>query len=204
MKAYTGKTLDDILNRVASEKNTSVDQLVYVVTEEKAGFLGIGASVSADVYAPVDVTDFVEAYLNSFFNGLGQEVSVEAELYNNSIRVFLNAENNAIIIGRNGNSLQGLNTLLKFAVNAKFKRRFFVLVDVNNYKNDRYQKLRAMAKRIAKTVQRTKVAVELDPMPNDERRIIHQELSNYPHIRTQSEGSGRGRHLKISYVKDKE
>ena len=42
MKSYTAKTLEDLLQSVAAEKNTTVDQLTYTVTEEKNGFLGFG------------------------------------------------------------------------------------------------------------------------------------------------------------------
>ena len=43
MKKYTGKTLNDVLNAAAKEKGVSVEELTYFVTEEKQGFLGIGA-----------------------------------------------------------------------------------------------------------------------------------------------------------------
>ena len=41
-------------------------------------------------------------------------------------------------------------------------------------------------------------------MPNDERRIIHKELTDMPKIRTESEGSGNRRHIKIVYDDTKE
>ncbi|QIK69077.1 KH domain-containing protein [Erysipelothrix sp. HDW6C] len=204
MKQYTAKNLDDLLKQVANEKNVNPDELVYYVIEEKSGFLGIGASVTAEVYALSDVSDFVKAYLQTFFDGMGQAVEISVEQSKSNIRIAINAENNAILIGRGGKSLEGLNLLVKNAVNAQFKRRFFVSLDINNYKNERYQKLKAMAKRIAKQVQRTKVDATLDPMPNDERRTIHKELTEFPNIRTVSEGSGRNRHLKIVYDPNKE
>ena len=57
-----------------------------------------------------------------------------------------------------------------------------------------------IAKRIAKEVQQTHIKVDLDPMPSDERRIIHNTLSRYNNIKTESEGSGNKRHISISYV----
>lgn len=204
MKQYTAKTLDELLSKAAKEKNVQPEDLVYYVTEEKTGFLGIGSSVTAEVYALQDVSEFIKDYLTTFFSGLGQNVEIEIDQNNNNIRININAENNAILIGRGGKSLDGLGQLVRHAVNAKFKRRFFVSLDINNYKNDRYQKLKAMAKRIAKQVQRSKVDASLDPMPNDERRVIHKELTNFPNIKTLSEGSGRNRHLKIIYDPNKE
>ena len=151
-----------------------------------------------------DVEVFLEDYLKTFFDGFELDVEVELHVRSNQIDINLSADNNAIIIGRAGRSLEGLNLVVRNVVNSKFKRRFNVFLDVNHYKRDRYKKLTAMAQRIGKTVQRTKVDAALDPMPNDERRMIHKELSTYPNIKTKSEGSGRNRHLKIIYVGKKE
>lgn len=204
MDVYTGKTLEDLLEKAALDKNVSKEELTYYITEEKQGFLGFGASVSAEVFSSVDVQKFVENYLDEFFTALNQDVNIEVEVNRNNVDINLNADNNAILIGKNGRSLQGLNTLMRQVVNSTFKRRFYVMVDINNYKEDRYRKLKNLANNVAKTVQRTKVTAALDPMPNDERRIIHKELSNMQHIRTESEGKGRHRHLKIIYDETKE
>lgn len=204
MKQYTARSLDDVLKNVAKEKNVEQSDLIYYVIEEKSGFLGIGSSVTAEVFALDDVKLFVEEYFDKFFTGLGLKVEQEITVKNNNVKVSLNADNNAILIGKNGKSLEGMNMLLKHVVNSEFKRRFYVMIDINNYKTDRYQKLKTMAKRIAKNVSRSKIDASLDPMPNDERRVIHKELTNFPGIRTQSEGSGRDRHLKIVYDPNKE
>lgn len=204
MKQYTARTLEALLENVAKEKETEVEDLTYHIVEEKSGFLGLGASVTAEVFSLKDVEKFVEDYFGNFFNGLGIEVECDVNAHRNNINVDLNANNNAILIGKNGSSLSGMNNLLRNAVSSQFKRRFYVFLDINNYKKNRYQKLRAMAHRVAKTVQRTKVDASLDPMPNDERKIIHKELSSVPNIKTKSEGSRRNRHLKIIYDSKKE
>ena len=204
MKQYTAKNIEELLANVAKEKNVSVEELTYFIKEEKAGFLGFGSSVTAEVYALQDVVDFTHDYLEKFFEGFEIPVSISIEQSGNSINVNLDADNNAIIIGRGGKSLDGIRQMTRQAVSAHFKRRFLVTVDVNNYKNDRYAKLKAMAKRIARQVQKSKVDVSLDPMPNDERRVIHKELTDVKNIRTISEGEGRNRHLKIVYDSNKE
>ena len=95
-----------------------------------------------------------------------------------------------------------ITNFIKAAVNAKFKKRIDILIDVNHYKSDRYYKLRGMAKRIGKQVQRDHVKVALDPMPNDERKVIHKALNEWHNIKTESEGEGSNRHVCISYVED--
>lgn len=204
MKNYTAKTLDELLSNVATEKGVKVEELTYFVTDEKKGLLGIGNSVSADVYCLDDVKEFIFEYLGEFFTGIGQNIEIEIIQNGDAFKVMLNAENNAIIIGKSGQTLQAINNVVRSATNSEFKRRFNILVDINNYKESRYEKVTSLARRIAKTVQRTKVDASLDPMPNDERKVVHQALSNMTHIATQSEGEGHARHLKILYKEDKE
>ena len=99
-------------------------------------------------------------------------------------RVILDAENNAIIIGKNGQTLRAISTVLKAAVNATFKKRINVVIDVNHYKEDRYKKVKAIARREAINVAKTHVDCELDPMPNDERKVIHQYLQDFKNVST--------------------
>ena len=118
-------------------------------------------------------------------------------------RVNLDAENNAILIGKNGQTLQAINTVLKSASSSEFKRRIGVLIDINGYKEEKYQKVCSLALRVAKSVQRTKTDATLDPMPADERKAIHNYLANMKHIATVSEGEGNQRRLKIVYSEEK-
>lgn len=55
-------------------------------------------------------------------------------------RITVNTSNNAILIGKGGKSLQSFNRLVKAAVSAEFKKRVGLLIDVNGYKEDRYEK----------------------------------------------------------------
>jgi len=199
MKKYEGKSLDDLLSEVAKEKNCEVSELIYYVLEEKAGVLGFGRQVIAEIYNLDDVQDFIETYLTTFFQGLELDVEINVSRKEDSFRVMLNAENNAMLIGKNGSTLQALNTVVRAATNANFKRRFYIMIDINNYKAERYDKIKYLAKRTAQTVQKTRVPARLDPMPNDERKIIHQYLSEMRNIRTISEGEGNFRYLKIIY-----
>lgn len=204
MKSYSGKNLEDLLQSVAREKGVKVEDLTHFITEEKTGFLGFGASVTAEIYALSDVRDFLQEYLERFFKTLEQNVEVEVLQDSDTFKVMLNAENNAILIGKNGQTLTAINTVVRAAVNSSFKRRFNLMVDINNYKVERYDKVMQIAARVARTVQRTKISATLDPMPNDERKVVHQYLSEMKNIRTESEGEGINRRLKIIFDRTKD
>jgi spoIIIJ-associated protein len=204
MTNYTAKTLEELLAKAAEDKGCAVEDLQYSVTEEKKGLLGIGNSVSADVFTMEDVKEFLFDYLGNFFTSIDQDIEVAIEERTDGFVVNLNADNNAVLIGKMGKTLAAFNTIVRAAVNSEFNKRIDVLIDINHYKEERYSKLRSMAKRIARQVQRSKVDVELDPMPNDERKVIHKTLNEWHNIRTESEGEGSRRHICIRYQADEE
>ena len=209
MKQYTGKALDEVLDNIALEKKCKKEEITYTVIEEKKHLLGIGNSVTVEAFVPGDVKEFIFDYLGAYFTELNQGVSIEiiidkqkesSDLY----RVILDAENNAIIIGKNGQTLRAISNVLKAAVNATFKRRINIVVDVNHYKEDRYKKVKGIAHRVAKEVVKSHIDAELDPMPNDERKVIHQYLQDFKGVETVSIGEGNMRHLVIKYKEEKE
>ena len=65
------------------------------------------------------------------------------------------------------------------------------------------KKVKAIARREAINVAKTHVDCELDPMPNDERKVIHQYLQDFKNVTTVSVGEGNKRHLCIKYAPEK-
>ncbi|WP_297237898.1 R3H domain-containing nucleic acid-binding protein [uncultured Faecalicoccus sp.] len=203
-KRYTEKTLEEALKSAASDKGVSVEDLHYNVLEEKSGFLGVGKSVEIEAYCEKDVEDFIVSYIQQYFDNAQLDGSVEIINDNGFYKITVNTSNNAILIGKAGKSLQAFNRLVKAAVSAAFKKRVGLLIDVNGYKEDRYEKITKMAVRVAKDVRRTKIDATLDPMPADERKAIHNALANMADISTQSTGEGASRRLQILYTPGKE
>ena len=207
MKEYTGKTLEEVLNNIVEAQGCKLEDITYELINEEKHFLGIGNSVTVKAYTPNDIKEFIFDYLGTYFTELNQGVSIEIIIEkqgdeSNLYRVVLDAENNAIIIGKNGQTLRAISTVLKAAVNATFKKRINVVVDVNHYKEDRYRKVKGIAHRVAKEVAKTHIDAELDPMPSDERKVIHQYLQDFKGVETVSIGEGNKRHLVIKYKEE--
>jgi spoIIIJ-associated protein len=70
-------------------------------------------------------------------------------------------------------------------------------VDVAGYKKRRYESLQNLALRLADQVKTSRRSINLEPMPSDERRIIHLALSDHPDVVTQSTGIGEERKVVI-------
>jgi spoIIIJ-associated protein len=198
MKSYTGKTVEEALNAASQDTGTPVNELIYVITDKTKGIFS--KKMVVDVYDLSDVIKFAEDYILNVIDSLGIESTVNTKLDDDIIRITIDSTHNPILIGKNGKTLQALNELAKLAVSNHFHKRFRVLLDVNGYKDSKYDRLTRIARKCAREVQKTKTTYTFDPMPADERRAIHNACSGMNNIRTESTGDGTHRQVQIIYV----
>ena len=198
MKIYTGKSVEEALEIAAQEQGVDVIDLIYSVSDKKKGIFS--KKILVEVYDLSDVVTFAEDYVLKVIDNLGIESSLHTVLDNEIIRITVDSTHNPILIGKNGKTLQALNELTKLAVSNHFKKRFRVLLDINDYKDEKYSRLRRLARKCAHEVQKTKTTYTFDAMPADERRAIHNACSGMPHIRTESTGEGTHRQVQIIYI----
>jgi spoIIIJ-associated protein len=107
-------------------------------------------------------------------------------------------EDLGILIGRRGQTLASLQYLLNLIVSRKANRRVAFGVDVDGYRRRREEALVALARRTAARVRGTGRSVTLEPMPPNERRIVHITLANDPAVMTVSIGEGDERKVAIT------
>jgi spoIIIJ-associated protein len=103
-----------------------------------------------------------------------------------------------VLIGRRGETLSSLQYLLNLMVTRKLGDGNYFTVDIEGYRRRRERQLRTLAQRTADTVKRTKRPTTLEPMPPNERRIIHLTLSEDRYVETDSVGEGEERRVSIS------
>jgi spoIIIJ-associated protein len=198
MKTYSGKVLEDILNVASEELKIPVADLSYEIIEDKKGLFS--KKVTINIYELSDVVEFAEGYLVNAIATFGITATTKTVLKEDIINISLDTDHNSILIGKNGQTLQAMNELTRLATSSRFKKRYRILLDINDYKDGKYDKIVSIAKRTAKEVQRTHIDATLEPMPADERRMVHNALSTFHNIKTESEGDGRQRAIVIRYV----
>jgi spoIIIJ-associated protein len=102
-----------------------------------------------------------------------------------------------MLIGRKGETLAALQYVVRLITSKQADRGVNVVVDVEGYRQRREQQLRRMAQRMAEQAVQRKRTMTLEPMPANERRIIHLELRNHAGVRTESVGEGDRRKVTI-------
>jgi spoIIIJ-associated protein len=110
--------------------------------------------------------------------------------------------NAAILIGKRGQTLEAIQSLVEKVVNKHNENKIRVVVDVQGYLEARRENLEKMAVRVAEKSKRIGKPISLGQMSAYERRIIHLALKNHPDVRTQSRGEGYLRKLVIFPKKD--
>ena len=102
-----------------------------------------------------------------------------------------------ILIGKRGETLNALQYITRLLSSRELQRRANIVLDVEGYKARREEILRKLARRMADQALQTGRVVTLEPMPPNERRIIHISLRNDDQVMTESVGEGDRRKVTI-------
>ena len=133
---------------------------------------------------------------------MGIDVQLESNIREEQINIKMYSDNNNILIGKNGQTLNAMQKVLRQQVYNKIGKYPYILLDVENYKEKKMGNLERMAKRTAKEVLKSHIDVTLDDMNSYERRVIHNALTKFKNISTLSEGEEPHRHIVIRYVEN--
>ena len=121
---------------------------------------------------------------------------------NGSFHVYLESNNNAILIGKEGRVLRALQILLKQNLINETGISIKVSLDISGYREKKLKQLEIEIRKLANDVAHTKVDVKLDPMNSYERRFVHNIISEYSMLNTESIGEEPTRSIIISYKQD--
>jgi len=101
------------------------------------------------------------------------------------------------LIGRRGEHLSQFQYLVNLICGKQVTDGKRVVIDVEGYRTRREESLIGLAERVARQVSRSHRAMLMEPMPANERRIIHLKLRDDPDVYTESIGEGSGRRVEV-------
>lgn len=102
-----------------------------------------------------------------------------------------------ILIGRGGETLTALQYISRLIVAKELQRPVAVVIDIEGYRARREEQLGRLAQKMAAQAADLDRTMELEPMPPNERRIIHVALRDNPAVTTESIGEGSSRKVTI-------
>jgi len=104
----------------------------------------------------------------------------------------------SILIGRRSETLNALQYITGLIVSKELGRWVPLLIDIQGYRSRRERQLRQLGRRMADQAVQTGRKQTLEPMPANERRIIHLELRDHPQVFTESVGEEPYRKVTIA------
>ena len=102
-----------------------------------------------------------------------------------------------MLIGRRGDHLAQFQYLVNLLCSKQLVDARRVVIDVEGYRTRREESLIGLAERVARQVSRSRRAMVMEPMPANERRIIHLKLREHPDVYTESNGEGSQRRVEV-------
>ena len=208
----SAKTVEEATRTALEQLGVSGDDVEIIVLKKgKSGVLGMGAEDArikvvlqngnySGTRGDNEVDEIARQVLGDMLRTMGIIATVTVnKASDTSEPVTLNIEGDdlGVLIGRRGQALSSLQYLLRLIVSEKIKKWVSINVDVDWYKKRHYEALKKLALHLAEQVSKMRRSITMEPMPPDERRIIHISLANHPDVMTQSTGDGEERRVVI-------
>jgi spoIIIJ-associated protein len=162
---------------------------VSSVQEEES--LKVAAQVVRDLLERMKVNARVSAHFLEPEDAKDQQV----------VMVEIQGDDLSILIGRRSETLNSLQYITSLIVCKELGKWTPIMIDVQGYRSRRERQLRQLARRMADQAVHTGRRQVLEPMPANERRLIHLELRDHPQVSTESIGEEPGRKVTISLKK---
>ena len=144
-----------------------------------------------------DISETIQKKAEELLENIGLVLKVEVDrLSDRNYLVNLYGEDNGIIIGKKGKTLNSFEYLLN-----SIMKDYRIEVDVEGFKAKRTETLRELGKKMAEKALKSGKPVRLNPMPPRERKIIHEVVNKYPELDTYSEGRDPKRYIVIKRKK---
>jgi spoIIIJ-associated protein len=223
-----GETIDDAIGNALKTLGVDRDKvMVDILSEGRKGIFGFGAQkarVRATLRKPAGIrlaseeksdasppspasaaeiaatAEKAKTALAEILRLMGVTATIEIKPGDAADEVVLDviADNNALLIGRKGQTLEALEYLvMRISGERSGSDGPHVVVDVENYRERRRKTLQDMALRLGEKAKRQRKTVTVDALSAADRRIVHATLQDDPWVTTKSLGQGSYRRLLI-------
>ena len=192
---YEAKTKEEAIEKALTELKVAKENLIINILEEKSSLLKKIAKT--EVINFNDVIDYAKETIIEITKLMGLTVNLEVRRREDNITIKIFSDHNAVLIGKNGYTIQALQTIVRQIIFNEINQNISIILDVENYKEKKIKNIEYLAKKTAREVAKTKVEAKLDSMNSYERRIVHSILADDKYVFTESTGEEPNRSVVI-------
>ena len=193
-----GKNKEELLNKYLEQNNLSLDE-IYLKEEQTEAKLFKSKKVKLEIIKKEDIKKYLKEYIKTLGSNMGLTINSEIREKEDSYEIMLISDNNNILIGKDGKTLNAIQLLLHQSINNQVGFNIHVTVDVSNYKEKKVKRLEREVKKIMQEVEKTKIEAKMDAMNSYERRLVHTIVSENSNLETESFGEHPNRYVVIRY-----
>ncbi len=203
----TAKTPEEAIEIALKELDADRAEVeIDVVSRGKTGLLGLGSEPARVrvtlLETPTDVVKIGTGILETLISHMGVDAvaslkSAQGDEFGGPV-FDIDGDDSGLLIGRRGETLRALQLLVNLLASRKLDTRTTIMVDVAGYQEKRIKSLTSLAGRVAQRVSATGHPIALEPMPPNERRIVHLALADHPEVVTESTGDREGRQVVVA------
>jgi spoIIIJ-associated protein len=206
-----GPSVEEAVEAALAELGASEQEVrVEVLQEPKGGFLGVGGQEAVvrvrvtreelDMDALEEQADLAADFVEDLVAKMGIDATAEPNLVNDHMYVDIvgdDEDDMALLIGRHGATLEAIQELTRMVVGRRLDERCRVVVDVEDYRKRREERMIDRALQTARHVLETGEEQVLDPMNPYERKLVHDAVADLGGLETSSEGEEPERRIVI-------
>lgn len=217
----SAKTAEEAIEEALERLGASNDEVdITVIKKGRTGILGVGSedalvrvqklstlspvneedTTSKTIPLKEDTVQIARGLIEELIQLLNLEATVDllqASPDDEMVAFDIKGDDLGVLIGRRGQTLASFQYLVRLMVAQQVHSWTPLTVDIEGYKKRRLESLRSLALRLADRVTSNKRSMTLEPMPPDERRMVHMALADHPDVTTQSIGDGDSRKVTI-------
>ena len=190
---FIAKNTEEAMAEAVQKLHISSDKIFINVLGELPE--GLNCEALVDINLTLEGKKYLEGILKAL--NIGYQIEARSIGSEQEIHYMVDSYENSLLIGVKGKTLDALQLLVRNLISTYTKEHIITTLDIGGYRSNRAHQLEILATKTAKEVAKTKVAVKLQPMNSFERRVIHEKLSDWRDIYTESEGEGENRAIVI-------
>ncbi len=203
----TGRTVEEATRKAEDELGLDREEFeTEIVREGRSGVLGLGVEEAVIRVKPLETTERAgniasggvgEEIVSKLLDLMGLEGDVTYEDDGTTAVLNIEGDDLGVLIGRRGTTISSLQHIVRLMIASRQAEWSLVSVDVCGYKRRRRTALEDLALRVADQAKTRHRPIALEPMPADERRVVHLALADHPDVYSESAGEATERKVVI-------
>ena len=193
------KNLDAAVEQALAQLNcTRAEADIEVLQVHSSGLLGIFGRRLARVRVKLHDRGVIARQLTERLLRLsGLDATIALVSASNQIELLFTAQDTSLVIGRHGQTLDALQSLVGTMTDRLTTDRTPIFLDVDGYRGRRCEFLGRLARRLSQKVRQSGKPASTPPLVLSERRILHDLFKQEPELESLSKNHDAGRKIII-------